>query len=131
MDGFWQGTALALIGAVLALVLGKRSENMAMLVMIAAVCMVSAMAISYLKPAMELIDKLRDIGKLDNEMLSALLKAVGIGLVTELATVICSDAGMGSVGKALQMLGAAVILWLALPLVEQLLELLQDVLGGA
>ena len=38
---------------------------------------------------------------------------------------------MTSAGKALQMLGAAVVLWLSIPLVERMLDLLQDVLGGS
>ena len=131
MSGFWQGAALALLGAVLSVVLGKRSENMGIMVTIAVVCMIASLAISYLKPTMELIGRLQSIGNLDNKMLSTLLKAVGIALITELATMVCADAGMGAAGKALHMLGAAVILWLSVPLVEQMLDLLQEVLGGA
>lgn len=129
MSGFWQGTALALIGVVLFLVLGKRSENMGMMIAIAVVCMIASLAISYLKPAFELIGRLKIVGNLDSEMLSVLLKAVGIAIVTELAVMVCTDAGLGSAGKALQMLGTAVILWLSVPLVERMLELLQSVLG--
>lgn len=131
MSGFWQGAALALIGVVLSMVLGKRSEHMGIMVTIAVVCMIATMALSYLKPAIELISKLQVMGNLDQEMLSTLLKAVGIALVTELATMVCADAGMASAGKALQMLGAAVVLWLSTPLVERMMDLLQNVLGGS
>jgi stage III sporulation protein AD len=131
MGGFWQGAALALIGAVLSMVLGKRSEHMGIMVTMAVVCMIAIMALNYIKPAIELIARLQVMGNLDQDMLSTLLKAVGIAMVTELATMVCADAGMTSAGKALQMLGAAVVLWLSIPLVERMLDLLQDVLGGS
>lgn len=131
MGGFWQGAALALIGAVLSMVLGKRSEHMGIMVTMAVVCMIAIMALNYIKPAIELIARLQVVGNLDQDMLSTLLKSVGIAMVTELATMVCADAGMTSAGKALQMLGAAVVLWLSIPLVERMLDLLQDVLGGS
>ena len=131
MGGFWQGAALALIGAVLSMVLGKRSEHMGIMVTMAVVCMIAIMALNYIKPAIELIARLQVMGNLDQDMLSTLLKAVVIAMVTELATMVCADAGMTSAGKALQMLGAAVVLWLSIPLVERMLDLLQDVLGGS
>ncbi len=131
MGGFWQGAALALIGAVLSMVLGKRLEHMGIMVTMAVVCMIAIMALNYIKPAIELIARLQVMGNLDQDMLSTLLKAVGIAMVTELATMVCADAGMTSAGKALQMLGAAVVLWLSIPLVERMLDLLQDVLGGS
>lgn len=122
---------MVLLGVVLTLTLSKRGEEIGLLVTITVCCMVGTLAISYLEPAMELIGQLQSIGQIDNEILQILLKAVGIGLVTELASMICTDAGKASMGKALQMLGTAVILWLSLPLMTQLLELLQDILGEA
>ena len=130
MNGFWQGTALTLTGVILALVLGKKSEHTGLIICVAVCCMVANVAISYLTPAVELIQNLQIIGKLDNQMITTLLKAVGIGLITELASMICSDAGMGTMGKSLQMLGSGVILWMSLPMMNQLLVLLQNILGG-
>lgn len=42
---------------------------------------------------------------------------------------VCTDAGNASLGKAVQLLGTAVILWLSLPLFKALVELLQSILG--
>lgn len=61
-------------------------------------------------------------------MLGILLKAVGIGLVSEIAGLVCTDAGNGSLGKALQMLGSAVILYLSLPIFTAILELIREIL---
>ena len=63
-------------------------------------------------------------------MVKILLKAVGEGLVSEVGALLCTDSGNGSLGKLLQLLGSAVVLWLSLPLFTMLLELIQELLGG-
>ena len=91
--------------------------------------MVGVLALSYLRPVIELIDELQAVGQLDSGMLEIILKAVGIGLIGEIASLICSDAGNAALGKSLQLLSSAVILWLSIPLLTQLLELVQQILG--
>ena len=42
---------------------------------------------------------------------------------------VCKDAGNESMGKSMQLLGSAAILYLSVPLFAALLELLQKILG--
>ena len=69
-------------------------------------------------------------GNLEPELLHSVLKAVGIGLLAELTGQICADSGNASLGKSLQILATAVILWLMLPLFTQLIDLLEEILGA-
>ena len=46
-----------------------------------------------------------------------------------MACIGCTDAGNGALGKALQLLTGAVILWLSIPLIQALIELLSEMLG--
>ena len=62
-------------------------------------------------------------------MVATLLKVTGIGMVTEIAALVCKDAGNESMGKSMQLLGTATILWLSMPLLTALIELLQKILG--
>ena len=130
MTQFWQGAALVLLTVILALALGKQGKETALLITLAACCMVCCLAISYLKPVIDFIEKLRIIGSLDGESLQIMLKAVGIGLTGQIASMVCADSGNTALGKALQILTAAVIMWLSLPLMTRLLELVEDILGG-
>ena len=100
-----------------------------MLLIICVCSMVVVGALSYLKPVLAFARRLIHTGQLNNELLSVLLKAVGIGLVSQIAGLICSDAGNQSLGKALQMITTAVILCISLPLLEEILSLLETVLG--
>ena len=123
---YWKAVAAVLLAVVLILTLRRQEQGM--LLGLAVCVMVMALAMTYLKPVLELVDTLKALGNLDGELISVLMKAVGIGLVTEVAVLVCSDSGNGSMGKALQLLGTVVILWLSVPLFTALLELIQEIL---
>ena len=75
------------------------------------------------------VQQLQSVGNLDSEMLSVLLKVVGTALIGEIAALVCTDAGNTAMGKALQILTVATILWLSLPMFTALLELVETILG--
>ena len=129
MELFWKAAAGALLTAVLGLALGKWDRDMGMLLSMAVSCMISMIVISYLEPVMDFLHQLEVMGDLRGDMLGILLKALGIGLVAEVAGVVCTDAGNSSLAKTLQMLGGAVILWLSIPILNALLDLIQQILG--
>lgn len=129
MTAFLQAAAAVLLAVVLGLMLNKQGKDMGTVLSIAVCCMVAMIAISYLQPVVEFLQKLETLGGLDESMVGILLKAVGIGFVAEIAGLICSDAGNSSLGKSIQILGSAVILWLSIPLFNNLIELVQEILG--
>ena len=119
--------AWVLLAVVLGLSLGKQ-KDIGVLLTMAVCCMVAMIAISYLEPVLDFLRELETLGDLQGDMLGILLKAVGIGLVSEIAGLVCNDAGNGSLGKTLQMLGSAVILYLSLPIFTAMLELIREIL---
>lgn len=127
MGLYWKAAAAVLVAVVLILTLGR--QEMGLLLGIAVCAMVAAAAMEYLRPVTELIASLEALGGLDGDMMTILMKAVGIGLVTEIAGMICTDSGNSSLARALQLLGTSVILWLAIPLFTALLELIQEILN--
>lgn len=130
MDVFLKTSAAVLITVVICLTVAKQGKDFSVLIAISGCCLVILAAATYLKPVISFIDKLQSIGDLDNDLIHVLLKAVGIGMLSEITGMICSDAGNASLGKTLQILAAAVILWLSLPIFTQLLELLENILGA-
>ncbi len=129
MDRFYQVTAGVLLAVVLGMTLSKSSKDMALVLTMAVCCMVLAAAVVYLEPVLDFVRELQALGQLDSTMSGVLLKAVGIGLVAEIAVLICNDSGNGALGKALQILATVVILGLSLPLMKTLLELIQRIMG--
>lgn len=129
MDGFWKAAAAVLIAVVLGLAVGKQEKDISVLLTMAVCCMVAVTAISYLEPVLDLLWELESTAELQNGVLGILLKAAGIALVAEIAGMICSDAGNGSLGKTLQMLGSAAILYLSIPIFQTFLTLIREILG--
>lgn len=127
---FLQAAGGVLLAAVLGLALQHRGKDFSLLLTIAVCAMVGLMAATFLKPVLAFFRQLEEMGSLDNQLIRILLKAAGIALVSEIAGMICADAGSPSMGKSLQMLGSAVILWLSIPVFQALLELIQEILGG-
>lgn len=129
MGIFWKAAAAALITVVLGLALGKQEKDISAILTMAVCSMVTVAAFTYLEPVLDFLRELEAIGDLQADFLGILLKALGIGLVAEIAGMVCMDAGNGSLGKTVQMLGGAVILYLSLPVFRALLELIRQILG--
>ncbi len=129
MDLFFQSAAAVLVASIIGLALARQGKEFTMVLTIAVCCMVVLVGISFLQPVLDLLCRLEALGQLNGEMVKILFKVIGIGLVSEIAGMICSDAGNASLGKALQILGTTVILWLSIPVFQSLLELIQEILG--
>ena len=129
MEIYFKITAGILITMVLCLLLPKQKTDISVLLCLAVCCMALICAAVYLEPILSLLHRLIELGNLQDELLQILFKVVGIGLISQIASVICIDAGNQSLGKVLQLITTAVVLWLCIPLLEQLLILIENVLG--
>ena len=129
METFWKAAAIVLITVILGLALGKQEKDIATVLTLTGCCILRIFAVSYLEPVLDLLQELESVGQLQSGMLGILLKAVGIALTAEISAMICSDAGNNSLGKTLQMLGSAVIVYLSIPIFQAFLTLIREILG--
>ncbi len=130
MDSFFRAVAGILVAVLLILTLGKQGKETALLLSILVCSMAGLLVLGFLQPVLAFVKKLQLTAQLDGEMLQTLLKVTGIALISELAALICSDAGSSALGKVLQYLGGAAVLWLSIPMLTGLLELVESLLGG-
>ena len=128
MDTFIKTTAGILITLLLCLILSKQGKEFSLLLTVAACSMVAIIIVTFLKPVINFIKELEELGQLDNGMVKIILKSVGIGLLTEITGLICVDIGNASLGKVSQILASVVILWMSIPLFENLIELIKEIL---
>ncbi len=129
MGLYLQACGAVLLALVLILCVANRTKEIAVLLGIGVCCMVMLVAMRYIEPVVDFVKQLSSIGDLDASMIAILLKVVGIGMVSEVASLVCADSGNSSLGKTLQLLGNAVMLYLAIPLFTMLMELVQTILG--
>ncbi len=130
MELFVKAVGAALIASILGLALSKQAKDMQILLVITGCCMVAGIGATYLRPVLDLLDELQALGNLNSEMMGILIKAAAIGLISEFACMICKDAGNASLGKTVQLMGSAVVLYLAIPFFRGLIELIQGILEG-
>ena len=92
--------------------------------------MVAAVALSYFQEIFEFIKSLENLGNLNHNFINILFKAVGIGILSEITILICTDSGNSALGKVIQLLSTAIILWICIPLFTELMELVKTILSN-
>ena len=131
MDTFLKAVVAVFGAVIICVVLAKQGKEFAIILTVLVSCLILAAAFTFLKPVIDLVERLSELGNLNDQMLEILLKAVGVALLAETTELVCKDAGNNTLGKALQILSMAVILWLAIPLFNELIDLIQTVLEYA
>ena len=129
MTLFLQVFGAVLLSVILVLTLKNQGKEIGLLLAIGMCIMAALASMQYLRPVVDFLKTLENLGGLNSSMVTALLKVTGIGMITEIANLICKDAGNESMGKTLQLMGTAVILWLSMPLFTALITLIQKILG--
>jgi stage III sporulation protein AD len=61
-------------------------------------------------------------------MFQTVLRTVGIGMLAEFTSLLCADAGNNALGKSIQILAGGLILMISLPIMTQLLDMIEQIL---
>ncbi len=130
MHSYIQAIGLVFVAVIMIIVLQKQGKETAVLLSILACCILGLLAVEFLSPVIEFFHTLVQLGNLDIGMLQTLLKIVGIAMLSEISGLICADAGSAALGKMLQLLASGLILWLSLPMLNTMLELIERILDN-
>ncbi len=128
MDMLIKAVACSLVALILGSILPSDRKEVKMLLGIVACCAVAFIGLVYLQPVMELVEQVKSLGKVNDEMIEILWKTVGVGIITEISGMVCKDMGNGTLEKMMHFLGIAAILWLTIPLFQEFIKLIEDVL---
>ncbi len=120
---------VGLLSAVFATVIKKQSGELSVLLSLGACLMIGILFLGFLNPILQFADRLRQLSGLDMELMTPLLKCIGITLLSQIASTVCADAGQGSIGKMIEICASALALYTALPLFEAVLTMIEK-LGG-
>lgn len=119
---------MALVVAFLVITIKGRNAEVAVALSLCGCCILGVLLIRFLTPVVDFVQELESKMADTNGIVKLLLKIVGIGFIGEVAALICTDSGNGALGKAIQMLTVATILYLSLPVMTSLLELVGGML---
>ena len=129
MELLLKAVVCGIVTLILGLVLPPDRKDVKLLLGVVGCCGIAAAAIAYLQPVLEFIDQIERMGSLNSQMIDILWKIVGIGVVAEIACLICKDMGNGSLAKMMQFVSTASIFWLTIPLKQEFVRLIENILG--
>lgn len=130
METFLRAAAVAIVGAILAVVVRKETKELGVVLSLACCALLLVLIWDFLEPVVDFARRLNRMTTLSGEMIGILLKAAGVGLLCEAACAVCEDAGESTLGKITKICGSATVLYLSLPLFQSVLDLIEGLLGG-
>lgn len=129
MTLYWKAAGGILISLVLWITLQKQEKDMSLLLSLAVCILGTTVLSSFLEPVISLMRELEALSGLQDGILGRLLKVLGIGLTGEITALLCLDAGNAAMGKLAGLLSTGAMLYLSIPMIRALIELIQEILG--
>ncbi len=131
METIGKIAGIALAAGSFCVILRDHQRPAAMALSLAASIGVLLLGLSALAPVVDVLREIKALSGISGAITGPVLKVTGIGLLTRVTGGICSDAGEGTLGRAVELSGALLCLYASLPLLLGLLELVEKLLGGA
>ncbi len=128
MDIF-QLVGVAFITAVAALLLKSTKPELALAVTIAGSIILLLFVFDMLRGSLSIFQKIASATGIEFSLVKIVLKMIGIGYLVEFSAGILHDFGQNSLADKLVFCGKAVILVLAIPILENVLSLIVKLLG--
>ena len=112
------------------LVLKKRVGELALVLAVLSICILSYFAMTMFQPVLDMVSQLEELTGLNTAVMAPVFKTVLIGILTNVAAGICSDSGENGIARMVEICGTVMALYLSIPLISAVLELLDSLLGG-
>lgn len=121
---------ILLCGGLLSAVLRTQRPELAVCLSLLAGVIVVGMLLRQLSPLVEALRRMTALGGVEETHLGVVLRGAGICLVTQLAADTCRDAGDSALAGKAELTGRILLLLLAVPLYEEILTLIGQVVTG-
>lgn len=122
--------AAAAICCVVCVLFQKKTPELALLLSVLTCALLLLTALPLLSPVVTLLQRLETLTGLSGAVFSPLLKVTAIGVLSQLTVSVCRDSNQQALAQAVELCTGFVCLYLALPLFELVLSLLQTMIGG-
>ncbi|MDP4180265.1 MAG: stage III sporulation protein AD [Bacillota bacterium] len=123
-----QIVGLGIVATVLVIVLKSHRPDIALLLSIITGVVIFLIVAGKLSSIIELLNGIAAKANIDTSYLSTLLKIVGIAYIVEFGAEICKDAGEGAIASKIELAGKVAIIFLAVPIITSLLDLIIKVM---
>ena len=127
MDIFWKASGIVVLTVILSMATGKKDISAVLIA--TGCCGIAYLAIYTLSDVITFLWEISTFLNTQSTFVGTTLRIAGVALVTEITALFSMDAGCSSLEKVMQFLGNATILSQALPMFENLIEIVQEILN--
>ena len=124
MEDVLKVAAVAVAGAICAVVVKKSAQEVGIILALTVGVVILTAAMGAVEGVRGLMDDLADTAGLSPAVLAPVIKTVGIVLITRVAAEVCKDAREGGIAAFVEVAGAAMALFVAVPLLRAVLDTL-------
>ena len=121
---------IGIIAVLFSAILKKNNRELALLLSLAACVLIALLLLSLAQPILEFLSKLRGLSGLEDGTMTPLLKTLGVGILTQICATICADAGENALAGLIEVCGSILALYVSLPLLEAVIEMVETMSGG-
>lgn len=120
--------ALAVAAALCALVVRQNAREIGLVLALLAGALILGQALGAVEAIWELLEELGERAGLSPAVLDPVVKTVGIGILTKISAEVCRDAKESGIAAFVETSGAALSLYVALPLIRAVLDTVSELL---
>lgn len=120
--------AIAILTCIASLIVKQVKPDFASLVALSGGVVILLFLINYIEPILGAFSSLIEKANLSPSLFSSILKIIGIGYLTEFTSNLCMDFGFSSLASKVGLAGKIIILFLALPIITNLIEVIVGIL---
>ena len=119
---------IGLITVVASMIVKPLKPEISIIIGLCGGILILSQTINYILDIINSFTSLVEKSGLDFELLKIVLKINGVGYLTEFSANVCNDAGSSSIADKILFAGKIIILFIALPIVTRILEIIMELL---
>ena len=120
---------IALIATFLSVVLKKSNKEYAMAISIIAGIFIISKIFIYLVSVLSNVKSLFAVSNISQEYIVIIFKAIGICFLTQISSNTCIDAGESALASKIEFAGKIAVIIIALPLIEEIIKIVNSLIG--
>lgn len=119
---------IGLIGAILSILLRNSKPEFSMLIPVVVSFTVLACAIPYLIKITEELSRMASSAGINSSYMRIVIKVIGISYLVCITAELCKDAGENAIAAKIELGGKLIILAMAIPIINSLLNLVKEII---
>lgn len=126
MEYVFKSAVAAVAAAILSLVIKKNNPELAMLLGLIAAVLAVYFALDAVRPVLDMMEELKNTASLAGDIYLPVLKCLGIGIITQIGSGLCKDAGQTAAGTGVELCGTVAAILCTLPLIRSILSIIEE-----